>query len=300
MDKTKSKSPQLSKKNIKCASHTTKKECDKYGCVWGKTSRCSKKRTSRKHKATTPKATTPKATTPKATTPKATTPFNLISDEQIASILPGVDKKIRDLVKQIMPSIPLDDDFKQRAFASLTEAKQYDFLDDQYRLSVIFRKIFKQQLSRILKRDVNDDIDFLFDNGYLKNPQFILANTVTQFRMITFLLTQKHENIRLYTHESELPRFLKTADCGACGGKLVYRSGATDDNNQGYVISVDEHVFHFSCFQNWLEHSQRCPNCYKQIDRTQYDNMSAEEKRLSRIGSNFLSGGKYSRKAYRK
>ena len=218
-------------------------------------------------------------------------PFNLISDEQIASILPGVDKKIRDLVKKIMPDIPLDDDFKQQAFASLTEANQYNFLDDQYRLSVIFRKIFKQQLSRILQRDVNDDIDFLFDNGYLKNPQFILANTVAQFRMITFLLTQKHDNIRLYTHESELPQFFKTVNCGACGGKLVYRSGATNDNIQGYVIGVDEHVFHFSCFQNWLEHSQRCPNCYKQIDRTQYDSMSAEEKRLSRKGSNFLSGG---------
>jgi hypothetical protein len=281
MDKIKSKSRQLSKKNIKCSSHTTQTDCDKYGCVWGKTKRCSQKRVSRKPKATTPKATTPKAAPP---------PFNLITDEQIASILPGVDKKIRDLVKKIMPDIPLDDDFKLRTFASLTEANQYNFLDDQYRLSVIFRKIFKQQLSRILKRDVNDDIDFLFDNGYLKNEQFILANTVAQFRMITFLLTQKHDNIRLYTHESELPRFLKTSDCGACGGKLVYRSGATDDNNQGYIISADEHVFHFSCFQNWLEHSQRCPNCYKQINRTQYDGMSTEEKRLSRMGSNFLSG----------
>ena len=222
-----------------------------------------------------------------------------ISDEQIASILPGVDKKIRDLVKNIMPDIPLDNDFKQRTYDSLSEENQYNFLDDQYKLSVIFRKIFKQQLSRILKRDVNDEIDYLFDSGYLKNPQFILANTVAQFRMISFLLTQQHNVIRLYTHQSELPPALKTADCGACGGKLVYRSGTTDDNNQGYVVSADEHAFHYTCIQNWLEHSQRCPSCYKRIDKQQFDNMSAEEKKLARIGSNFLQGGRGSKRSKR-
>ncbi len=44
MDNIKSKSPQLSKKNIKCSTHPTKKECDKYDCLWGKTGKCSKKR----------------------------------------------------------------------------------------------------------------------------------------------------------------------------------------------------------------------------------------------------------------
>ena len=218
-----------------------------------------------------------------------------ISDEQLSSLLPGVNKEIRDLVKSIMPHIPLDDDFKLRTYTQIQPDQQQQFLDDQYRLSVAFSRIFKNNLSRILKRDVSDEIDFLFENRYLYNPQFILANTVTQFRMITFLLSQQHQ-IKLYKHESELPEYFKGAVCGGCGGKLVYRSGASNDNSQGYIVCADEHAFHFTCIEHRLTYTTKCPNCNKQINKDFFDGMSAQEKKWAKSGSNFLSGGERSKR----
>ena len=213
------------------------------------------------------------------------------SDEQIASILPGVDKEIRDLVRSIMPQIPLDDDFKLRTYAQLDPPSRVNFLEDQYRLSVIFSTIFKKQLSRILQRDVSNEIDFLFENSYLYNEGFILANTVSQFRILTSLISKKH-NLVIYDHESRLPAELKERDCGLCGAKLVYRNGSTNDNNQGYIVGADQHVFHYTCLSNRLVNTEKCPECYKQIDKRVLHRMSAEEKRLATVGSNFLAGGR--------
>jgi hypothetical protein len=214
-----------------------------------------------------------------------------ITNEQIANILPSLDKKIRDLVSDIMPSIPLDDDFKLRVYAQMDPSLRSQFLEEQYRLSTIFSSIFKQHLSRILKRDVSDDIDFLFENLYLKNEGFILANTVSQFRILTALLNEKH-NVVLYDHESRMPAELKNDSCGMCGGKLIYRSGVTNDNNQGWVVAADEHAFHYSCLSFRLANTHRCPLCNKQIDTQALDDMTQDEINSAKKGLNFLAGGK--------
>jgi hypothetical protein len=214
-----------------------------------------------------------------------------ITSDQIQTILPTLDKEICDFVSMIMPKIPLDDDFKLRAYASIEPSRRVQFLEEQYNLSVTFSSIFKKQLSRILKRNVSDDIDFLFQNSYLRNEAFILANTVTQFRILTSLLTQKH-NVIIYDHESRLPAELKDEQCCMCGGKLLSRSFGTNDNNQGWVVAADQHYFHYSCLSFRLANTPKCSLCNKLIDTQELDSMSPEEKNVAFKGLNFLAGGK--------
>jgi hypothetical protein len=77
-----------------------------------------------------------------------------------------------------------------------------------------------------------------------------------------------------------------------CGGKLVYRSLGSNDNNQGWVVAADQHCFHYTCLSFRLANTPKCSVCNKLIDTQALDSLSPDEKKAASKGLNFLAGGK--------
>jgi hypothetical protein len=218
--------------------------------------------------------------------------------QKLKQAYPSLDENIIKLVASV--NIPLDQDFKIMYYLQLTEKeKRQQFLEEQYRLFIAFKSMFRNQLSRIFSRDVTSDIDRLIENDILHTETFILANTTQQFQIISSFL--KGHVYNLYTHYNEIPEHLLKNICNLCGAQLISRYGMTDNNQQGYIVSADnnQHLFHFSCLSNWTRDLSHCNVCNKSIEKDIFSGMTQTEKQMATNGSNFLDGylgGKRSKK----
>lgn len=223
---------------------------------------------------------------------------SIFNVDKIKQAYPSLDEKIIELVSSL--NIPLDQDFKIMHYLQITsQEKRQEFLEEQYRLFVVFKVMFSNHLSRIFKRDVSRDINTLISNDILKNENFILANTVQQFQIVSNFL--KGHSYHLYSHYTEIPEDLLKNKCNLCGAQLISRDGMTDNNQQGYIVSADnnQHLFHFSCLSNWIHDFPYCNICNKSIEKDIFSGMTKNEKQLANKGSNFLdgfTGGKRSKK----